>query len=393
MFEIFVYIFSGVLVGIGAAFVPGLFYSEISLLLFGFLTDIPAAIFIASSTVAFSLFEFISSNIFEIGDDITSLSLDQLQQENLEKIAKTVSFGAIVSLLLSIPVFFIFQNMFSQINSIVRNSLLVILTAIILYTIFSEKTLSRKIFAAFIFILAGIFGTLIQNSGFLPSNLMLMPVFIGLYGFSSILARKHSEIASKHSEKPMIYSSTIKEKIRISLISFGSTLFSILIPSMKRSQTSAIAFGIGKFEQSETMLLSLSIISTSFLVISIIALSTNSVRSTLAYDISDMVGQLNYNQILMILGSLVIAAVVSIFLLLNSVKFLNNIVSRINKKYLKSFGLICGSILILYFTSWKGALLAVVATCIGILSIKLKVRSVHLMGVLLVPTLLGLSGI
>jgi putative membrane protein len=392
MLEIFVYIFSGVLVGIGAAFVPGLFYSEISLLLFGFLTDITAAVFIASSAISFSLFEFISTNIFEIGDDITSLSLDNLQ-ENLEKIAKTVSFGAIVSLLLSIPVFFVFQNMFSQISSIVRNSLLVILAAIILYTIFSEKTLSRKILAAFIFALTGIFGTLIQNSGFLPSNLMLMPVFMGLYGFSSILARKHTEISGKHSEKTMTCSPTIKEKIRISLISFGSTLFSIFIPSMKRSQTSAIAFGIGKFEQSETVLLSLSIISTSFLVISIIALSTNSVRSTLAYDISDMVGQLNYNQILLILGSLVIAAVISIFLLLNSVKFLNRIVSRINKKYLKTFGLVCGSILILYFTSWKWALLAVVATSIGILSIKLKVRSVHLMGVLLVPTLIRLAGI
>ena len=105
-----------------------------------------------------------------------------------------------------------------------------------------------------------------------------------------------------------------------------------------------------------------------------------------------MVGQLNYNQILLILGSLVVAAVVSIFLLLNSMKFLNKIVSRISKKYLKTFGLVCGSILILYFTSWKGALLAVVAASIGILSIKLKVRSVHLMGVLLVPTLLRLVG-
>jgi len=382
MLDFFLYIFSGVLVGIGAAFVPGLFYSEISLLFFGFITDIPAAIFIASSAISFSLFEFISTNIFGIGDDITSLSLG-MQQENLEKIAKTVSFGAIISMFLSIPLVFVFQILFVQISPIMKDSLLVILVAIIIYTVVSEKTFFRKISATLIFVATGIFGTLIQNSGFLPSNLLLMPVFIGLYGFSSIIARKHSE-------KTMVNPLSLAEKIKISLISFGTSLLSIFIPSMKRSQTSAIAFGLGKFEQTESVVLSLSILSTSFLFISIIALSSNSIRSTLAYDISDIVSGLNYNQILMILGSLVIAAVVSIFLLLNSVKFLNKTVSRINKKYLKMFGFACGIVLISYFTSWKGILLAFVATCIGILSIKLRVKSVHLMGVLLVPTLVRL---
>lgn len=382
MLDFFLYIFSGVLVGIGAAFVPGLFYSEISLLFFGFLTDIPAAIFIASSAISFSLFEFVSTNIFEIGDDITSLSLG-MQQENLEKIAKTVSFGTIISLFLSIPLVFVFQSLFVQISPIVKDSLLVILVAIIIYTVVSEKTFFRKISATFIFVATGIFGLLVQNSGFLPSNLLLMPIFIGLYGFSSIIARSHRE-------KTIIYPLSLSEKIKISLVSFGTSLLSIFIPSMKRSQTSAIAFGLGKFEQTESVMLSLSILSTSFLFISIIALSSNSIRSTLAYDISDIVSGLNYNQILMILGSIVIAAVVSIFLLLNSVKFLNKTVSRINKKYLKMFGFACGIILISYFTFWKGILLAFVATCIGILSIKLKVKSVHLMGVLLVPTLVRL---
>jgi TctA family transporter len=184
---------------------------------------------------------------------------------------------------------------------------------------------------------------------------------------------------------------SLKEKIKISLISFGTTLFAIFIPSMKRSQTSAITLGLGKIDQNETVLLALSIISTSFLIISIIALSSNSIRSILAYDISEIT-EMNFNQVLIILGSFILAAVFSIFLLLNLTKFLDKIVFKVNKKYLKIFGFVCGSILILYFTSWKGALLAVVATSIGILSIKLRVRSAHLMGILLVPTLLRLVG-
>jgi len=385
MLDFFLYIISGVLVGTAASFVPGLFYSEISLLFFGFVSGINAAIFISSSAIAFSLFEFISTNIFEIGDDITSLALDtKIHMENLSRIAKTVSSGTIVSLLFSLPLIFIFQNLFSQIHSTIQSSLLVILTAIILYTILSERTFARKIFAAFIFILTGIFGIIVQNSGFLPSNLLLMPIFIGLFGFSSF--------TRKHFEKTVIFPVSSIEKVKISLLSFGATLFAILVPSMKRSHTSAIVMGLGKLDQNETVLLALSIISTSFLIISLVALSSNSIRSILAYDVSEIT-ELNFNQILLILGSFMLAATFSIILLLSSVKHLQKIVLKINKKYLKIFGFICGSFLILFFTSWKGALLAAVATSIGILSIKLRVRSAHLMGILLLPTLIRLAGV
>lgn len=384
MLDFFLYIVSGVFIGIAASFVPGLFYSEISLLFFGFLSGTNAAIFISSSAIAFSLFEFITANIFEIGDDITSLSLDtKIHMENISRIARTVSLGTIISLLFALPLIFVFQNLFSQIHSTLQSSLLVILASIILYTILSEKTFARKIFASFIFVLTGIFGIITQNSGFLSSDLILMPIFIGFFGFSSF--------ARRHCEKTEIFPVNFAEKIKISLLSFGTTLFAILVPSMKRGHTSAIVMGLGKLEQGEAVLFALSIISTSFLIISLVALSSNSVRSILAYDVSEIT-ELNYNQILLILGSFVIAAVFSIVLLLSSVKHLQKVILKINKKYLRIFGFVCGSILILYFTSWKGALLAIVATAIGILSIKLRVRSAHLMGILLVPTLLRLVG-
>lgn len=384
MIEIFLYIFAGTIIGICASFIPGLFYSEISLLLFGFLSGINSAVFIASSAIAFSIFEFISTNIFEIGDDITSFSIGvKFESENLRKIAKTVSMGAIISLFLSLPLIFVFQSLYSQLNPLIRPALLVILTLVIFYTVIIEKTFARKISAVIIFAVTGIFGLIVSNSGFISSDLIMMPVFIGLFGFSSIIARKH------HEQQVVSQLSTM-EKIRISAISFFTTLVGIFIPSMKRSQISAIAFDAGKFDKSETVLLALSIISTSFLVMSVIALSANSVRSTLAYGVLDAVEGISYNQTLVILGSLVLAAVFSIILLLSTVKYLEGIVGRISKKYLKIFGMICGIALITYFTFWKGLLLAAVATSIGVLAIRLRVRSAHLMGVLLVPTLLHL---
>lgn len=386
MIELFLYIFAGTIVGICVSFVPGLFYSEISLLLFGLLSGIESAVFIASSAIAFSIFEFVSTNIFEIGDDITSFSIGvKFESENLKRIAKTVSLGTLIGFFLSLPLLFVFQPLYSVLNPMIKPALLVILIIVIFYTIVIEKGFARKIFAAFIFVGTGIFGALVSNSGFLPSDLLLMPVFIGLFGFSSIIARKHFE-------QQIVFQLSTVEKIKVSAISFFATLVGIFIPSMKRSQISAIVFDAGKFDQSETVLLALSIISTSFLILSIIALSVNSIRSTLSYSIMNTVEEINYNQVLIVLGSLVLAAAFSIIFLLGIINHLEKIVGRISKKYLKFFGIGCGIALITYFTFWKGLLLAAIATTIGILAIKLKVRSAHLMGVLLVPTLLRLAG-
>jgi TctA family transporter len=69
-------------------------------------------------------------------------------------------------------------------------------------------------------------------------------------------------------------------------------------------------------------------------------------------------------------------------------KPLSKNLNRINRKYMKAFGFCLGCALIVCFTGWQGVLLASVSTCIGLLSKRLKIRSTHLMGVLILPSIL-----
>jgi putative membrane protein len=180
-----------------------------------------------------------------------------------------------------------------------------------------------------------------------------------------------------------------KEKIRISFTSFLSSLFASLIPGMKRSQAAVIALEGGRIGSSEERLFALSVVSLSCMVLSILVLdSTGSVRSNLAYEIKDLVGDLFFSKTLLLIGSIILAASFSSTLMFLISNPLNRILSKVEKKYLKVFGFGLGLALIIYFTGWEGLLLAFTASCIGIMAILLRVKSTHLMGVLLLPSII-----
>jgi len=48
-------------------------------------------------------------------------------------------------------------------------------------------------FAAIIFGLSGLLGLIIKNSGIVNSDYLLLPVFIGFYGFGSLLAKRQEK--------------------------------------------------------------------------------------------------------------------------------------------------------------------------------------------------------
>jgi TctA family transporter len=181
---------------------------------------------------------------------------------------------------------------------------------------------------------------------------------------------------------------TLAEKIRAAAIGFITTLFASMIPGMKRGQTSAVALQISSTTRNEEVLFMLSLVSLAFVTLSIFALgSAGKVRSTLAYDINDVMGNIYFSQTSLFAGSVAISACMSACVLIFLAKPVGRIFSKINKKYLNAFGFCIGMLLIIIFTGINGVLLTFTATSIGLLSSRMKVRSAHLMGVLLLPSI------
>jgi TctA family transporter len=164
-------------------------------------------------------------------------------------------------------------------------------------------------------------------------------------------------------------------------------MFASMIQGMKRGQTSALALQIGKIKREEILFI-IPMISLAFTTLSIFVLnSTGSIRSTLAYDIQEVMGDIFFSQTALFAGVVAVSACISVSVLILIARPIGKVFSRINEKYLKVFGFCMGIALIFNFTGVYGLLLAFTTTCIGVLSSRLKVRSVHLMGVLLLPSI------
>lgn len=325
--------------------------------------------------------------IFGIGNETTSLVIDtnaNLTEESFKRGMTMVASGGLLGILISLPLLFFAEKIYPLVYNSLKPFLGWILLFLCIYMIFIERNWKQKIFAAIIFCLSGLVGLLVKDSIFISSEFLLMPIFIGLYGFSSLISKKQRKIDS-------IQNITRMGKVRIVAIAFLTSMFGSLIPGMKRSQTSALALHIGKIFKREEVLFILSLISLAFITLSIFVLdSTGKTRTSLAYEIKEIMGEIQFSQTTVFAITIVISACTSICILIFLAKPIGRVLSRINEKYLKIFGFCIGILLIINFTGAYGLLLAFTTTCIGILSSRLGIRSTHLMGVLLLPSIVSM---
>lgn len=215
----------------------------------------------------------------------------------------------------------------------------------------------------------------------MPSEYLLLPIFIGLYGFSSIISKKHQKIDT-------IQDIGWLDKVKATMTAFITTVFASMLPGMKSGQTSALALRISGNYKREHVLFMLPLTSLAFMTLSIFVLgSTGIIRSTLTYDLQEVMGKLYFSQTLLFAGSVAIAACMSACILILLAKPIARLLSRINRKYLKIFGFCIGALMITHLTGIYGVMLAFTATCIGILSSRLGIKSTHMMGVLLLPSI------
>jgi putative membrane protein len=388
IFTILLFILIGVALGLAAGFVPGFSSNNLSMLLitYGLIsTDYYLAVTAVAIEISFSFFEFLSPIIFGIGNDATALAIDpvhaHLTEESFKRGIFLVATGGLVGIIISLPLIFFAEKIYPLVYDSLKSIVGWILLLLCIYMIWIERGWNKKVFAAIIFILSGLLGLLVKNSGLLSPDYVLLPIFIGLYGFSFIISKKRKEVG-------LVQDTTWMEKGRAVVIAFITSVFASLIQGMKRGQASALALQIGNISGREEVLFILPAISLAFTTLSIFVLgSVGAIRSSLAYDIQEIMGRLYFSQTLLFAGSVAVSACLSATILILLARPMGRFLSKINERYLKIFGFCIGALLIVNFTGVYGVLLAIVATCIGILSSRFGTRSTHLMGVLLLPSI------
>jgi len=380
----------GVALGFAAGFIPGFSSENLSLFIitYGLISsNYHLAVTVVAIEISASFFEFLSPMIFRIGNEATALAVDsvssRLTEESLKRGMNLVVSGGLVGILVSLPLLFFAEKIYPVVYSSLKPLAGWILLFLCIYMIWVERGWKKKIFAAIIFCLSGLLGMITKNSGIVSSEYLLLPVFIGLYGFSSLISKKYENTDSTQDI-------TWMRKTRVAVIAFITSAFASFIPGMKRSQTSTLALQVGGIFKHEEVLFVLPLISLAFMTLSLLVLgSTGTIRSNLAYDIQEVMGETYFSQTVLFVGSIAVSACISACILIFLAKPLGRLFSRIDGKHLKTFGFCISLLLILNFTGIYGVMIAFTATCIGTLSSHFGTRSTHLMGVLLLPTIVA----
>jgi len=383
----------GILAGTLTGLIPGIHVNLISLIIISspliLLSPEFVIIFIITMAITHTFLDFIPSIYLGAPDEDTGLSI--LTGHNL--LLKGKAYQAILLTLQgsisAIPVIIILTPIFlfilPKIQFYLLNIMFIILIIASIFLIITEK--NSKILALLIFLLSGFLG--LANSN-LSINQPLLPLLTGLFGGSSLLTSIIKKQLIPPQKIPKIQIKKLFKKsllnLRTFLASFISAPLCSFLPSLGSSQAAVIGSTILPQNKKQFLIL-LGAINTIVAGLAFITLySINKTRTGAALAISQLSLQkppINLTIIIIILSS-IIATFLTIYI---SKLFAKNI-NKFNYKHLSILIFLFLIIIITYFSFFLGLLTFLTATFLGLFAISLNIRRTHLLGALMIPTIL-----
>ncbi len=389
LIEILISTLIGVFAGTITGLLPGVHINLVGTILVGLSTTVFFGIspvylvsFIASMAITHTFIDFIPSIFLGCPDTDTQLSVlpgHELLKEGkgYEAVMLTARggiLGVFLFILLAFPLAFLFSKIYSTIHSV----MFWILLATSFLLIFTEK---KKFTALFVFILSGVLGLCVLNS---EVKEPLLPLLTGLFGSSMLIMsiKNKIQISSQEISYP-------KNKMLKPLI--GTIIASPLcgfLPGLGSGQAAVLGNSISRTDKKGFLSL---IGATNVLVMGLSFVSLYAISKTrtgAAAAIQEMVGVLSWKVLLVIMGVVLFSGIISFFLTKILTRFFSEKIRNVNYSVLSIATIIFLVIIVLIFSGIYGFLILIASTLTGIYCNSLPVKKTHMMGCLLIPTII-----
>ncbi|MEK6872655.1 MAG: tripartite tricarboxylate transporter permease [Nanoarchaeota archaeon] len=401
--ELIIAISLGILVGTLTGLTPGIHINLVAVMLLNFsffllnlTTPIILAIFIVSMAITHTFLDFIPSIFLGAPNEDSFLSILPGHQLLLKgkayyAIVYTLYGGlaALVIILLFIPIFiYILPLIYHYFQKIMW----IILTLVSFLLIRSEP--NKKILALIIFLVAGFLGIATLN---LNIKEPLLPLLTGLFGASNLLIsiRQNTKIPPQKIfplKNIRLPKSSIAKTFLASIISAPFTAF---LPGLGTSEAAIIGQRALNIEDNREFLFLLGAISTIVMGLSFITFySIQKTRTGAAVAISRLLPEPTMNNLFLIILTIILSGLIAFQLAIYISKFASKNIHKIKYSKLSSIILIILLAIVFIFSDFtlKGKIISLlvffISTSLGIFTILSGVRRMHLMGCLLVPTIL-----
>ena len=386
----------GILIGTITGLAPGIHINLVSAILLGlstallaFVSPLVLVVFLVSMAMTHTFVDYISSIFLGAPDEENFLSILPghemlIKGEAYSAVVYTLygSLSGLLIILLFSPLFFFFLPIIYPYAERIMPFILILTCFFLIYF---EK--SSKLWAFLIFIISGLLGIATLN---LPIKEPLLPLFTGLFGVSSLITSitKKQTIPSQKI-KPLKEITLPKRSFLKSILAslIASPLCSFL-PGMGSGQAAVIGSEVmGDLDRKEFLVL-LGAINTIVTGLSFITLYTISkARTGVAVAISEII-QLSVKDLFVITGVIFISGIISFFVTIFIAKYFAKFVSKVNYQILSIIIILVLFGVVFYFSGFLGFLAMLVSSCVGLTCIYAGVRRTHMMGSLLVSTIL-----
>ena len=397
MYDIIFFALLGALIGIVTGLIPGLHVNTVAIIGLGIfaalgLTPLQFIIVLTALSISHSFIDFLPSIFIGAPQEETALSVLPAHRlfmngralEAVKLTALGCLMGLAGGLLFLAPAFYIIPILYHATRPYIAYVL--ILAVILLFA--TEKTKRNIAFAALIFALAGILGVLVlEKQQMLSTTEALFPVFVGLFGLSNLIDSLKTR-AKFVPQEEYIKVDTEPKYLGSGFLGAVSGALIGILPAISPSQLGGLISGITKMD-TKSFLVFVAAIATSDAIYSLLALYTiQNPRSGVAVIAGKVLPEITFNDVLLLVGVMAFTAFFATYTHIEIGKRMSKIVARINYRILGAASIITIIALVFAFTGFFGLGLAVLCTTIGLLPILSGVSRTHLMGVLLVPTIL-----
>jgi len=394
--ELLLALFLGILIGTITGITPGIHINLISAILLGLSASLLAlvsplvlVIFLVSMAMTHTFVDYVPSIFLGAPDEENFLSILPghemlIKGDGYSAVVYTLYgclTGLIIILIFSPIFFFLLPIIYPYAERIMP--FILILTCFFL--IYFEK--SSRLWAFLIFTISGLLGIATLN---LPIKEPLLPLFTGLFGVSSLItsiAKKQTIPAQKIKSLKEI---TLSEKsfIKSILASVIASPLCSFLPGMGSGQAAVIGSEVtGDLDRKEFLVL-LGAINTIVTGLSFITLYTISkARTGVAVAIGEII-QLSIKDLFIITGIIITSGIISFFVTIFIARYFAKFVSKVNYQILSIIIILILFAVVFYFSGFLGFLAMLVSVCVGLTCIYAGVRRTHMMGSLLVSTIL-----
>ena len=392
--QILFFLFLGLFTGFITGLIPGLHPNTVFILSLSLPFLLPenqiiySLVFIVSLSISNTFTDFIPTIIFGAPEPDSCLSVLPshkllLQGKGYEALFLTTlgGFGVTILTILTLPLLiFSLPHLYTLLSPVLH----FILVFIAIWMIVSEK---NKMMAFLSFFLSGLFGLISLHS--LPSQTSVFPALTGLFGASALLITLKT--------KPFIpeqKTETAKENHTKGILTgWLAGFFAGLFPGIGSAQSGIIASQILKARRKDFITAIGGINTANIFFTFVVFYTLNKTRSGAAWIISQITTLVSPADLLLITLTAAITCFLSVILTLKTGKYIVKKAYTINYTKLNTLTLLLISLLVFLFTGFIGLFIMLIGTLLGIFTILSGIKRTHLMGFLLVPTILYFSGL